>query len=111
MRWLKPDLSRSVFGDAVILAFFTAQAADGMLTYLGVTTLGMRLEANPVVLPLMALFGIGAAVTAAKVMVAVLGMVLHRIGVHDLLAALTGVYVVVALVPWAGVFLMQFWLV
>ena len=103
----QPRLSRSVFGDAVILAFLAAQAADGMFTYVGVSTLGMRLEANPLVLALITSLGLGTAVTTAKVFVAILGVSLHRLGVHGILAALTGIYVIAALVPWFSIFMMQ----
>jgi len=110
VRWWKPELSRSVCGDAIILLFFAAQTLDGMLTYIGVSTMGMRIEANPLLHPLVVLCGLGTAVTAAKLVVAVLGIVLHRVGVHTVLATLTAVYVVAALVPWTGLFLMQYWL-
>ena len=103
----QPRLSRSVFGDAVILAFLATQAADGMFTYVGVSTLGMRLEANPLVLALITSLGLGTAVTTAKVFVAILGVSLHRLGVHGILAALTGIYVIAALVPWFSIFMMQ----
>jgi len=95
----------SRFGDVVIVLFLLAQAADGVMTYVGVTTLGARVEANPLLASLMVSFGHGAALTAAKVVASVLGITLHLLGVHRLLAVLTGIYVLAALLPWAGLLL------
>jgi len=98
--------TRSRFGDAVIVLFLLAQAADGVMTYVGVTTLGVHLEANPLLASLMDLFGSGTAVAAAKVVASGLGISLHLLGVHRVLAVLTGVYLVAAILPWAGLLLM-----
>ena len=97
---------RSRFGDAVILVFLLAQAADGVLTYVGVTTFGVYLEANPLLASLMDSFGQGPAVAAAKVVASGLGISLHLVGVHRILAVLTGVYLVAAVLPWIGLLLM-----
>jgi len=96
---------RSRFGDAVIVLFLLAQAADGVMTYVGVTTLGVHLEANPLLASLMDLFGQATAVAAAKLVASGLGISLHLIGVHRVLAILTGVYLVAAVLPWAGLLL------
>jgi uncharacterized membrane protein len=95
----------SRFGNTVIVLFLLAQAADGVMTYVGVTTLGAHLEANPLLTLLMNAFGHGPAVTAAKVVASGLGISLHLIGVHRILAVLTGVYVLAAILPWAGLLL------
>jgi uncharacterized membrane protein len=96
---------RSRFGDAVIVLFLLAQAADGVMTYVGVTTLGVHLEANPLLATLMTLLGQGTAVAAAKVLASGLGISLHLLGVHRVLAILTGVYFIAAILPWAGLLL------
>jgi uncharacterized membrane protein len=96
---------RSRFGDAVIVLFLLAQAADGVMTYVGVTTLGVHLEANPLLATLMTLLGQGTAVAAAKVLASGLGISLHLLGVHQVLAILTGVYFIAAVLPWAGLLL------
>jgi len=96
---------RSRFGDAVIVLFLLAQAADGVMTYVGVTTLGVHLEANPLLASLMAAFGHGTALTGAKLVAAGLGISLHLIGTHRILAVLTGIYFFAALLPWAGLLL------
>jgi hypothetical protein len=96
---------RSRFGDAVIVVFLLAQAADGVMTYVGVTTLGVHLEANPLLAALMNAFGYGTAVAGAKLLASGLGISLHLFGVHRVLAVLTGVYLVAAVLPWAGLLL------
>jgi uncharacterized membrane protein len=93
------------FGDAVIVLFLLAQAADGVMTYVGVTTLGIHLEANPLLASLMNAFGEGTAVAAAKLVASGLGISLHLIGVHGILAVLTGIYLLAAVLPWAGLLL------
>jgi uncharacterized membrane protein len=93
---------RSRFGDAVIVLFLLAQAADGVMTYVGVTTFGVHLEANPLLASLMNMFGQGAAVAGAKLVASGLGISLHLVGVHRILAILTGVYLIAAVLPWAG---------
>lgn len=98
-------VERSRFGDTVIVLFLLAQAADGVLTYVGVTTYGVHLEANPLLASLMALFGQATAVTGAKIVASGLGISLHLVGTHRVLAVLTGVYLVAAVLPWAGLLL------
>ena len=91
---------RSRFGDVVIVLFLLAQAADGVMTYVGVATFGVNMEANPLLASLMAMFGQGATIAGAKVTASILGISLHLVGVHRILAVLTGVYAVGALLPW-----------
>jgi len=105
VRFLSTDAERSRFGDAVIVLFLLAQAADGVMTYVGVTTLGVHLEANPLLAAMMGFFGQGTALAAAKVVASGLGISLHLLGVHRVLAVLTGVYFVAAILPWAGLLL------
>ena len=99
--WQTPAL-RSRFGDAVIVLFLLAQAADGVMTYVGVTTMGAQLEANPILLALMGSLGHGATVAGAKLFAGALGISLHLVGVHRVVALLTAVYVIGAVAPWAG---------
>ena len=99
-------VSRSRFGDAVIVLFLLAQAADGVMTYVGVTMLGVHIEANPLLASLMVMFGQGTAVAGAKLVAAGLGISLHLVGVHRILAILTGIYMVSAVLPWVGLLLL-----
>jgi len=98
--------TRSRFGDAVIVLFLLAQAADGVMTYVGVTTLDVNIEANPLLASLMVMFGQGTAVAGAKLVAAGLGISLHLVGVHRILAILTGLYMVGAVLPWMGLLLL-----
>ena len=102
----RPLVPRSRFGDAVIVLFLLAQAADGVMTYVGVTTLGVHIEANPVLASLMVMFGQGTAVAGAKLVAVGFGISLHLVGVHRILAILTGIYFVGAILPWAGLLLL-----
>ena len=97
---------RSVFGDAAIVLFLVLQAADGVLTYVGVKTLGLGMEANPLLLALMVTLGQAPAVLCAKGVAVALGMSLHLIGVHKIVALLSAIYLTAAVIPWAGLLIM-----
>jgi uncharacterized membrane protein len=97
--------SRSRFGDVAIVVFLLAQAADGVMTYVGVATSGASIEANPLLQALMTSFGSGSVLLGAKLMAAGLGVGLHLAGVHRLVAMLSGIYFIFAVVPWAGMLL------
>ena len=88
------------FGNAVILIFLLAQAADGVLTYLGVRTFGPSAEGNPLILWLMGVLGEGPALATAKLAAASLGSLLHVMTVHRIVAVLAGIYLVAAVGPW-----------
>lgn len=91
------------FGNTVIIAFFLAQALDGALTYVGVTTLGRSIEGNPLLFWLMGAAGHGAGLAIAKFSAAAFGIVLHLASVHRAVAALTALYITAAVVPWIAV--------
>jgi hypothetical protein len=88
------------FGNVVILIFLLAQAADGVLTYLGLQTFGPQAEGNPLILWLMGVLGEGPALAAAKLAAASLGSLLHLMTVHRVVAVLAGIYLVAAVGPW-----------
>ena len=98
-RWSVPS-ERSVFGDVVLLVFLMAQCLDGVLTYVGVITYGTSIEGNPLIAAMMAHFGHGVALMAAKSVAGLLGICLHLRNVHVAVAVLAGFYVAVAVVPW-----------
>jgi uncharacterized membrane protein len=54
------------FGNLAILLFLLAQAADGVLTYLGVHAFGLHAEGNPLLTWLMGTLGEGPALATAK---------------------------------------------
>jgi hypothetical protein len=82
------------------VAFLLVQACDGVLTYVGVTTYGIRIEGNPLLGWLMTAIGEGPALTAAKGAASAFGIALHLSSVHRVVAALTAFYVAAAVVPW-----------
>lgn len=94
---------RSTFGDVVLVAFLLAQACDGVLTYIGVSTYGVRIEGNPLLGWLMTSLGQGVALTAVKTTASVFGIALHLTAVHRTVALLTAFYVAAAVVPWIGI--------
>lgn len=99
----RPLFARSRFGDLAIVAFLVSQAADGVFTYIGVQTMGMGVEGNPLIIALMAVVGEAPALAGAKVVAATLGVLLHLSGVHRVVALLTALYLAGAVMPWAGI--------
>ncbi len=92
-----------LFGDVAVIVFLLAQASDGVLTYIGVATYGIEMEANPLITWLMTWMGEGAGLATAKVTAGLFGIILHLTGVHRAVAALAGFYIVVAIIPWIAV--------
>jgi hypothetical protein len=88
------------FGDVALVAFLLCQLLDGALTYVGVVNFGEHIESNPLMLSFMAAVGHGPALATAKVTAGALGILLHLRQVHGVIAALTGVYFMVAILPW-----------
>ena len=91
---------RSLFGDLVLVVFLLAQCFDGVFTYVGVMTFGIGVEANPIISTLMTHLGHGTALMSAKIVAAILGIVLHLRQVHGAVALLTVFYLTVAILPW-----------
>jgi len=91
---------RDLFGDVAVLVFLLVQALDGMLTYVGVRTYGIHIEANPLIAWLMAAMGEGPGLAAAKVTAGFFGVALHLSAVHKAVALLAGFYLIAAIIPW-----------
>ena len=91
---------RNVFGELALVVFLLTQVLDGVLTYIGVSTYGLRMEGNPVIGWLMAAIGQGPALAAAKLTAGFFGVALHLSAVHKVVAVLAGFYLIVAVVPW-----------
>ena len=105
-RLYKPwDTPTSVFGNLMVVGFLIVQFLDGGLTYLGVSTWGPGIEANPLLSAAMAYVGIGVGLAAAKSVAIAFGIVLHLYRVHTMVALLTLFYVAAAIVPWAALLL------
>lgn len=89
-----------------MVLFLIAQALDGALTYVGVTLLGLHMEANPLLAWLMATMGCAAALTSVKLAASILGIVLHLSSVHRIVAALAAFYLAIAVLPWLALLYM-----
>ena len=99
------DEPKCLFGDLAVLAFVIVQSLDGAFTYLGVSTWGPSIEANPIVSSAVAAAGPAAGLFGAKLVAIGLGILLHLRRVHTLVAFLTAIYVGAAIVPWTALFL------
>jgi uncharacterized membrane protein len=95
-------IRRSRFGNTAVLLFLIAQALDGTLTYVGVTVMGLHMEANPLLGWLMGTMGCAAGLTSAKLVASVFGILLHLSSVHRIVAALAVFYMAVAVLPWVA---------
>lgn len=94
---------RSMFGDIALIVFLLAQASDGVLTYIGVSTYGLHVEGNPLIAWLMSAMGEGPALATAKLAAGFFGIALHMSAVHRAVALLAGFYVAVAIIPWVTI--------
>lgn len=103
LRWIFNRSADSRFGNAVVLVFVLAQALDGVLTYVGVSSVGHMTEGNPLVAGLVGSLGLGPALVSAKLWACGLGAALHLSGTHRLVALLAAVYFVAAIVPWTAI--------
>lgn len=88
------------FGNVVWVAFVAAQAADGVLTYLGLHTFGAGSEGNPIVAWYVTALGTGHALVGAKSLSVACAAFLHLQGRHLLVALLTGLCLSAAVAPW-----------
>ena len=101
-RWDEP---KSRFGDCVVIIFLLVQFLDGVFTYLGVSIWGPAIEANPLITASISTVGVFAGIGGAKLVAIAFGIVLHLRRVHNLVAALTAIYLTAAILPWTALFL------
>lgn len=99
-------IRRLRFGDIAVVLFLVAQALDGVLTYIGVTVMGLHMEANPLLAWLMGTIGCAAALTSAKLVASIFGIILHLSSVHRVVAGLAAFYLAVAVLPWLALLYM-----
>jgi hypothetical protein len=84
----------------VFVIFTIAQVLDGVLTYWGVTTLGIHVEGNDLLAATMHAIGPMRALVSAKLLACVCGYILYRTASHRPLAVMAGLYIGVAITPW-----------
>jgi len=88
----------------LLIVFVALQAADGLLTYAAVERFGTQAEGNPLLVTWMMLTGSGPALLGAKALACFCGAVLYAAGVHYVLAGLSALYLVAAVIPWLRIF-------
>ena len=93
---------RDGFGDLALALFLLSQVADGILTYVGVSTYGVHVEGNPIIGWLMGAMGQGPALATAKLTAGCFGVILHVTAVHKAVALLAGFYLIAAIGPWVA---------
>ena len=89
---------------ALLVVFLGLQAADGLLTYAAVERFGTVAEGNPLLATWIMLTGSATALIGAKTMACLCGAVLYVTGVHQVLAALSALYLFAAVGPWLRIF-------
>ena len=100
--WARDNAATVSWREAtIVLVIFTAaQIADGLLTYWGVTTLGIHVEGNSLLAATMHAIGPFPALVSAKLLACVCGYVLYQTASHKPLAIMAGLYIGVAITPW-----------
>jgi hypothetical protein len=84
--------------------FVLLQLADGVLTYAAVERFGPGAEGNPILATWIVTTGTAPALIGAKLLACACGGVLYAAGVHGVLALLSALYLLGAVVPWLQVF-------
>ena len=88
----------------VLLFYLVAQAYDGLFTYVAVRALGVDVEGNPLLAALMAHYGPAPALMVAKLVAAASGILVYARNLNGILAALTALYLVAAILPWLYIY-------
>lgn len=95
-------LSDQWFGNLAVIVFMLVQYLDGFYTYAGFSIWGLNIEANPLIRSAVGVAGPGTGLAVAKLVAIGFGMLLHLRGVHLAVAVLTGVYIVLSIIPWTA---------
>lgn len=84
--------------------FVVLQMTDGVLTYAAVDRFGASAEGNPILATWIVITGAAPALFCAKALACACGGVLYAAGVHRVLAGLSALYLVFAVLPWLQIF-------
>lgn len=95
---VRPEDARQA--PTVLVIFLLTQLLDGWLTYWGVTRFGIALEMNTLLAAAMHEIGPMATLVGAKTLACVCGLVLYLHSYWRPLAAMAGLCLGVAVVPW-----------
>ena len=98
--WEPGKYAPRYFGVIALLVFLIAQACDGVFTYVGVSTYGPHIEANPLIGWLMTTIGQGAALATAKGAAGALRDRAPSLAVHRVVARWRCSIIAVAVLPW-----------
>lgn len=95
---------RRALGNVAVTCFIVVQLIDWIATYQGLTLFGTSVEANPLLRFLMERYDIIMVLTTSKLFATMAGSFLHFANRHSMVAALTLVYMMFAIVPWMKLF-------
>jgi uncharacterized membrane protein len=90
----------------MMIAFVVAQLCDGVLTYIGIRTFGLDIEANPIISWYIEALGAGTALMAAKGLAIACATLLYRFAHYRTIGALTAMYFTMAIRPWVSLLLL-----
>jgi hypothetical protein len=90
----------SLAAQGIWIAFVLVQALDGVLTSVGIQTLGTSIEGNPLIAWYAYAVGPAAAVWGAKLFAVGCGAVLHLTARYRTMVALVFMYLLCAIGPW-----------
>jgi hypothetical protein len=98
--WKESMSNQRTIGDIAVTSFIVVQLVDWIATYQGLTLFGTSIEANPLLRFLMERYDIILVLTTVKISAAIAGSFLHFVNRHSVVAALTLLYTLFAIVPW-----------
>jgi len=91
---------RRVLGNVVVTCFIVVQLIDWIATSQGLALFGTSVEANPLLRFLMERYDIFTVLTTSKLFATMAGSFLHFLNRHSMVAALTLLYTLFAILPW-----------
>ena len=101
--WRMDMRGRHLIGNLIVICFILVQILDWLATFHGVTLFGTSIEANPLLRFLMERYDIILVLTLAKLSATLAATFLHLFERHLMVATLTLLYAVFALIPWINV--------
>jgi len=87
-------------GNLAVTCFILVQFVDWIATSQGLALFGTSVEANPLLRFLMERYDIILVLTTSKLFAMIAGSFLHFLNRHSLVATLTLLYTLFAIVPW-----------
>jgi hypothetical protein len=95
---------RRALGNIAVTCFIMVQLVDWIATYQGLALFGTSVEANPLLRFLMERYDIIMVLTTSKLFATIAGSFLHFVNRHSMVAALTLLYTLFAIIPWLKLF-------